>query len=155
MKCSQSKSLSLISQHITAVVSQVNTGICWHPAARLNPETLCSDIHLLHTQVPGGRGLTWAAGDRRDWQATEEEVHGGQEGLQETDGAESGASVGGEVYLIGIRAGGLEERLFLTGRAEGEEMGSMKCQNIVKNIMYWKNWIKDITFLRVSTDTVA
>lgn len=44
--------------------------------------------------------------------------------------------MGGEVYLIGIRAGGLEERLFLTGRAEGEEMGSMKCQNIVKNIMY-------------------
>lgn len=66
--------------------------------------------------MPGRRGLTRAAGDGRDRQASEEEVHGGQEGLQETDGAEGGASVGGKVDFIGVGAGRLEERLILTGR---------------------------------------
>lgn len=71
---------------------------------------------LLHAQVSGGRSLTGAAGDRRHRQAAEQEVHGGQQGLQETHGAESGASVGGEVDFIGVRAGRLEERFVLTGR---------------------------------------
>lgn len=85
--------------------------------AWLRPERrLCSDSHLLQAQVPGGRGLTWAAGDRRDRQAAEEEVHGGEKGLQKTDGAESGASMGGKVDFIGVRAGRLEERFILTGR---------------------------------------
>lgn len=80
-----------------------------------------TDVHLLHTQVPCGRGLTRAAGNRRDRQAAKEEVHGGQEGLQETDGAESRASVGGEVDFIGVRAGWLQESLILTDRTEGKE----------------------------------
>lgn len=85
--------------------------------AWVSPERrLGSDIHLLRAQVPRGRGLTGAAGDRRDRQAAEEEVHGGQKRLQETDRAESGASVGGKVNFIGVRAGRLEERLVLTGR---------------------------------------
>lgn len=71
--------------------------------------------------MPRGGGLTWAASDRGDRQAPEEEVHGGQEGLEETDGAESRASVGGEVDFIGVRAGGLEEGLLLTGGAAGEK----------------------------------
>lgn len=76
---------------------------------------------LLHTQVPRGRGLTWAAGDWRDWQAAEKEVHGGQQGLQKTDGAESRASMWGKVDFIGIGAGWLKERLILTAGAEGKE----------------------------------
>ncbi len=72
--------------------------------------------------MPGRRGLTWVPGDRRDRQATEEEVHGGQEWLQKTDGAECRASMGGEVDFIGVRAGWLKEGLILTGRAEGKEM---------------------------------
>lgn len=81
---------------------------------------------LLHTQVPRGRGLTWAARDWRDWQATEKEVHGGQQGLQETDGAESRASVWGKVDFIGIWAGGLKESLILTVSAEGKEAKKIK-----------------------------
>lgn len=76
---------------------------------------------LLHTQVPRGRGLTGAAGDWRDWQAAEKQVHGGQQGLQETDGAESRASMWGKVDFIGIGAGWLKERLILTAGAEGKE----------------------------------
>lgn len=94
---------------------------CPGSAMWFSPERLCSDIHLLHAQVPGRRGLTWAASDGRYRQATKEEVHGGQEGLQKTDRAESWASVGGEVDFIGVRAGWLEESLILIGRAvDGE-----------------------------------
>lgn len=81
---------------------------------------------LLHTQVPRGRGLTGAAGDWRDWQAAEKEVHGGQQGLQETDGAERRASMWGKVDFIGIRAGRLKERLILTAGAEGKEAKKKK-----------------------------
>lgn len=81
------------------------------------------DVHLLHAQVPGRRRLTWAASDRRDWQAAEEKVHGRQEGLQETDRAESGASMGGKVHFIEVRAGRLEERFVMTRRPGGEGMG--------------------------------
>lgn len=88
-------------------------------AVRFRPER---SLHLLHAQVPGGRGLTWAARDRRHRQAAEEEVHGGQEGLQKTDGAESGASVGGKVHFIGVGAGWLQEGLILTDGPAGEEM---------------------------------
>lgn len=84
------------------------------------PET---SIYLLHTQVPCGRGLTWAAGDWRHWQAAKEEVHGGQQGLQKTDRTESRASMGGEVDFIGVRAGWLEEGLILTDRPERREGG--------------------------------
>lgn len=70
----------------------------------------------LHAQVPGGRRLTRAAGDRRDGQAAEEQVHGGEEGLEEADGAEGRASVRGEVDFVGVRAGRLQERLVLTAR---------------------------------------
>lgn len=71
--------------------------------------------------MPRGGGLTWAAGDRRDRQATEEEVHGRQQGLQEADGAESRASVWGKVDFIGIGAGWLKERLIQTAGAVGKE----------------------------------
>lgn len=116
---------------------QGTAGICWHrtyktypvpagPGSALwfSPERLWSDngIQLLHTQVPCGRGLTWTASDWRDWQATEEEVHGGQQGLQKTDRAESGASVGGKVDFIGVRTGWLEDKFILTGRPGGKEM---------------------------------
>ena len=78
--------------------------------------------------------MTRAAGDGRDRQATEEEVHGGQEGLQEADRAESRASVGGEVDFVGVRAGWLEERLILAGRSGGKEvrrvMRSLICVKI-------------------------
>lgn len=112
----------------------MSAGICWyatyetHPvspdpgrAVRISPEELCSDLHLLHAQVSGRRGLTWAACDRRHRQTTEEEVHGGQEGLQKTDRAESRASVGGKVDFIGVRAGWLEERFILTSRPGGKD----------------------------------
>lgn len=130
------------------VMSQVTTGIRWQPAYKTNPvspgikkdfpgsavcpERLCSDVHLLHAQVPGWRGLTWAASDGRDRQAAEEEVHGGQEGLQKADRAESRASMGGKVDFIGVRAGWLEERLILTGRPGGKErvMRSLMCVNM-------------------------
>lgn len=86
----------------------------------VSPEVLCADIHLLHAEVSGRRSLTWAAGDRRHRQATEEEVHGGQEGLQKTDRAESRASMGGEVDFIGVRARWLEEWFILTCRPGGK-----------------------------------
>jgi len=113
--------------HWWAMWPQVSDGI-WTVSvgsgstAWFSPERrLRSDIHLLQAQVPCGRGLTWAAGDRRDWQATEEEVHGGEKGLQETDRAESGASMGGEVDFIGVRTGRPDERLILTGRPGDRE----------------------------------
>lgn len=74
-----------------------------------------------HAQVSGGRGLAGAAGDGRHRQAAEQQVHGGQEGLQQADGAESGASVGSEVDFVGVGAGRLEEGLVLTGRPAGGE----------------------------------
>lgn len=76
--------------------------------------------------MSGRRGLTWAAGDRRHRQATEEEVHGGQEWLQKTDGAESRASMGGEVDFIGVRTGWLEQRFILTSRPGGKETERVK-----------------------------
>lgn len=74
------------------------------------------EVRLLHAQVSGGRSLTGAASDRRHREATEQEVHGGQQGLQEADGAESGASVGGKVDFVGVGAGRLEEGFVQTGR---------------------------------------
>lgn len=71
--------------------------------------------HSVSWGLAGGGALTRAASDRRDRQATEEQVHGGQEGLQQTDGAEGRASIGGEVHLVGVRAGWPEDGLTLTG----------------------------------------
>ena len=86
---------------------------------------ISSDVHLLHAEVPGRRRLSRAAGDRRHRQTPEEEVHGGQEGLQETDGAESRASVGSKVHFVGVGAGQLEERLIQTSKPGGEETDKM------------------------------
>lgn len=102
----------------------------------VSPEALCSDIHLLHAQVSGRRGLTWAAGDRRHRQAAEEKVHGGQEGLQKTDGAESRASVGGEVDFIGVRAGRLEERFVLTSRPGGKAVEKSKEVSSIQIVLF-------------------
>lgn len=94
--------------------------------ARAAPLASILGKHLLHPQVPRGRGLTGAAGDWGDWQATEKEVHWGQQGLQKTDGAESRASMWGKVDFIGIRAGWLEERFILTAGAEGQDAKKKK-----------------------------
>lgn len=70
----------------------------------------------LHAQVSCWRCLSGTSSDRRDRKPPEEEVHGGQEGLEEADGAESRASVRGEVYFVEIWTRRCKERLLLTGR---------------------------------------
>lgn len=49
-----------------------------------------------------------AAGGRGDGEAAEQQVHGGEQGLEEADGAEGGGPVRGEVDLVGVGAGGDE-----------------------------------------------
>lgn len=70
----------------------------------------------------GAHARAWAAGCRRDSQAAEQQVHGGEQRLGEADGAEGRTPVGGEVYLVGVWAGGDEGWLELVQCAvEGEE----------------------------------
>lgn len=107
-------------------MSQVSSGICWCCAEETNPVPAgqgsassfgpCHPPHSLHAQVPGGGHLTRAASDRGDGQATEEQVHGREEGLQEADGAEGRASVRSEVDLVGVGARRLKQSLILAAR---------------------------------------
>lgn len=56
--------------------------------------------------LAGARPRAGATSRRRNAEASEQHVHGREQGLQEADWAEGGAPMGGKVYLVGIRAGG-------------------------------------------------
>lgn len=71
--------------------------------------------------APSGRPLARATACWRDGEAAEQQVHGGKQGLEEADGAEGGAPMGGEVYLVGVWAGGDEGWLELVWSATGRE----------------------------------
>lgn len=70
----------------------------------------------MRPQVPRRGGLVGVcalARAARGWghgQAAEQQVHGWEQGLEQADRAECRAAVGGEVHLVGVGAGGEEER---------------------------------------------
>lgn len=75
----------------------------------------------------GARPVAGATACRRDGEAAEQQVHGGQQGLEEAHRAEGWAAVWGEVYFVGVWAGGDEGWLELVwSAAEWEERGCKK-----------------------------
>lgn len=67
------------------------------------------------SRLEGARSLVriWTVPDGRDCEAADQQIHGRKQGFQKADGAEGGASVGGEVHLVGIWAGGDQSFLVL------------------------------------------
>lgn len=114
--------MSVITANIPACCSSDDPGELRYLLAlhRSNKSSSCRarqrQQFSLHAQVPGGGHLARAASDRGDRQAAEEQVHGWEEGLEEADGAEGGASVRSEVDLVGVGAGRLQRGLVLAAR---------------------------------------
>lgn len=71
--------------------------------------------------LAGACSLVWATAWRRHRKATKEYIQGGEQWLEEVDGAEGRAPMGGKIDLVGIRAGGDEGWFLLTCCAKKNE----------------------------------
>lgn len=72
------------------------------------------------------RTLSWTARHRWNRQATKQQVHRREEGLEETDGAEGGSSVGCKIHLVRVRTGELARGISTTGKSK-RHFGNSSC----------------------------